>query len=436
MIKNLLVALILAGAFAAAQPEPTAVVIRNAKIVTVSGAAINKGTVVIRAGLIESVGENITPPPDALAIDGEGLTVYPGFIDALSTWGIPAPASGRGGATTPPEPHPWGPEDRPQTTSWIKAADVIQADDRRFEAARSAGFTTAAVFPTRGIFGGQGSLVNLAGQKSADMVLVSSLGQYIAMHPSTGGGGFPGALMGVISYVRQIYLDADHYKAVKAAYDRDPRGMKRPDYDRALEGVIESKRILLPANRWVEIERMVRFGEELKQPTILYGMREGYDARAIDHLKGKHTPVLVSLKWPEAQRDAIPDDVDSLRVLEDRVKAPTAPAMLNQAGITFAFYSDGIDQTRDLARAVKKAIDKGLSREAAVRALTLSTAEIYGVADRLGSIEKGKIANLVVTRGEIFDDRTKVEMVFIDGVKHTPAPQPAGRGGVVTENRK
>jgi imidazolonepropionase-like amidohydrolase len=436
MIKNLLVALSLSGVFAAAQPEPTAVFIRNAKIVTVSGSVMNKGSVVVRSGLIESVGENITPPSDAMVIDGEGLTVYPGFIDALSTCGIPAPPAGRGGTAAPPEPHSWGPEDRPQTTSWIKAADVIDPNDRRFEAARSAGFTTAAVFPTRGIFGGQGSLVNLAGQKSADMVIVPSLGQYIAMHPSTGGGGFPGALMGVISYVRQIYLDVDHYKAVKAAYDRDPRGRKRPEYDRALEGVIESKRILLPANRWIEIERMVRFGEELKQPTILYGMRQAYAAASIDHLKGKNTPVLVSLKWPEPPRDANPDEVDSLRVLEDRVKAPTAPAILKQAGIQFAFYSDGIEQARDLTRAVKKAIDNGLSRDAAVRALTLSAAEIYGVADRLGSIEKGKIANLVVTRGEIFDDRTKVEMVFIDGVKHTPAPPPAGRGGTVTENRK
>ena len=81
--------------------------------------------------------------------------------------------------------------------------------------------------------------------------------------------------MGMIAYVRQIYLDADHYKLVKDAYDENPRGMKRPEYDRALEGVIESKRILLPANRWVEIERMVQFAAELKQPAILYGLREG-----------------------------------------------------------------------------------------------------------------------------------------------------------------
>ena len=328
-----------------------------------------------------------------------------------------------------------GPEDRPQTTSWIKAADEIQSTDRRIETARNAGFTTAVVFPTRGIFGGQGSVINLAGAKSEDMVLVPSVGQYIAMNTGRGfGGGFPSSLMGVIAYVRQIYLDAEHYKLVKDAYARSPLGMKRPEYDRALEGVLESKRILLPADREVEMDRMLRFAEELKQPAVLYGMREGY--RAGDLLKKHNSPVLVSLKWPEAARDANPDDVETLRTLETRAKAPTTPAILKQAGVKFAFYTDGVDAPREIQRAVKKAIDNGLSREDAVRALTLSPAEIYGVSDRLGSIEKGKIANLVVTRGEIFDDRTRIEMTFIDGVKHIPAPEPAGRGGAVTENQK
>ncbi|HTS75428.1 MAG TPA: hypothetical protein VMG40_04445, partial [Bryobacteraceae bacterium] len=259
-----------------AQPAPTSIAIRGAKIVPVSGPAIEKGAVVLRGGLIESVGENVTIPADAEVIDGTGLTVYPGLIDALSTWGMPgvAPAAGRGGgragaaAAAPAAPPAKGPEDRPSTTSWIKAADEFQPNDRRIELARNAGFTTAVVFPTTGIFGGQGSIIDLAGDKRDDMVLEPSVGQYIAMYIGRGfGGGFPSSLMGVIAYVRQIYLDADHYKLVKAAYEKNPRGMERPAYDRALEGVIESKRILLPANRWVEVERMVNFGRELKQPT-------------------------------------------------------------------------------------------------------------------------------------------------------------------------
>lgn len=441
-MKHLLIALITLSAMLAAQPAPTAIAIRNAKIVPVSGPVIAGGTVVLRGGLIEAVGAAVTVPADAEVIDGSGLTVYPGLIDALSTWGMPgmAPAAGgRGGgrgaaqaSAAPAAPPAMGPEDRPATTSWIKAADEIQPSDRRIETARNAGFTTAVVFPTRGIFGGQGSIINLAGEKAEDMVLVPSVGQYITMTPTRAG--FPESLMGVIAYVRQVYLDADHYKLVKEAYERNPRGMQRPAYDRALEGVIESKRILLPANRWVEVERMVKFGHELKQPTILYGMREGFDKRSIEDLKDM--PVLVSLKWPVAPRDADPDDVELLRTLEDREKAPTTPEALKQAGVKFAFYTDGVDQPREIQRAVKKAIDDGLSREDALRALTLSPAEIYGVADRVGSIEQGKIANLVVTRGDIFDDRTRVEMVFIDGVKHTPTPEPPGRGGAPTQDRE
>jgi hypothetical protein len=242
--------------------------------------------------------------------------------------------------------------------------------------------------------------------------------------------------MGTIAYIRQIYLDAEHYKMVKDAYAKDARGIERPAYDRALEGVLASRRILIPAQRLVEMDRMLRFAAELKQPVILYGGREGFRPEAAGLLKKYGAPLLFSLRWPEAPRDPNPEDVDSFRNLEARDKAPSGPAAMKKAGVPFAFYSDGIDQPREFQRAVKKAIDAGLAREDAVRALTLSVAEIYGVADRLGSIEKGKIANLVVTRGEIFDDRTRVEMILVDGRKYTPAPEatpPGGRGPVTSD---
>jgi hypothetical protein len=212
--------------------------------------------------------------------------------------------------------------------------------------------------------------------------------------------------------------------------------MQRPEYDRALEGVLESKRILLPANRLVEVDRMLRFSAELKQPTVIYGGREAYRPQAAELLKKAGAPLLLSLRWPEKGRDVNPEDEDSFRVLETRDKAASAPLVLKNAGVKFAFYSDGIEQPRDLQRAVKKAIDAGLSREDAVRALTLSPAEIYGVADRLGSIEKGKIANVIVTRGDLFDANTKIEMIFVDGKKYTPAvevPGGAGRGAATDD---
>ena len=125
-----------------------------------------------------------------------------------------------------------------------------------------------------------------------------------------------------------------------------------------------------------------------------------------------------------------------MRQLTTYDMAPAAPAMLQKAGVKFALYSDGVDAPRDLQRAVKKALDAGLSRDQALRAMTLSPAEIYGVSDRLGSIEKGKIGNLVVTRGDLFDDRTKVEMTLVDGRKYTPPlpdTVPTGGRGATTD---
>jgi imidazolonepropionase-like amidohydrolase len=167
---------------------------------------------------------------------------------------------------------------------------------------------------------------------------------------------------------------------------------------------------------------------------VIYGGRETYRPEAVELLKKNAAPVLVSMHWPEAPRDANRDDTDSFRTLEQRDKAPSAPALLQKAGVRFALYTDGLDQPRDIQRAMKKAIDAGLSREDAVRALTLSPAEIYGVADRMGSIDKGKIANLLVTKGEIFDERTSIQMIFVDGKKYTPTADATGGGrGMTTD---
>src|SRR5436305_5736459 len=123
----------------------------------------------------------------------------------------------------------------------------------------------------------------------------------------------------------------EHYKIVKEAYAKNPRGMQRPEYDRALEGLLDSPRILLNASRLVEIDRMLKFSKELKQPTIIYGAREAFRPEAADLLKKAGATVLLSMRWPEKAADADPDDVDSMRTLETRDKAATAPAVLQKA---------------------------------------------------------------------------------------------------------
>ena len=440
-MKRLSILLLAAGALFA--DAPTAIAIHNARVFPVSGPAIPRANIILRNGLIEAVGTDVAVPADAWVIEGDGLTVYPGLIDALSTFGIPDAApvvttgGGRGGGPAQPQPAAAtqapanpparGPEDRPYTTSWIRAADLVRPTDRRIESARAEGFTTAVTFPPRGIFAGQGAIVNMAGEKGGDMVVDDNAGQYVTFITSPGfGGGFPNSLMGVIAYVRQVYLDADHYRLAKQFYKAHARGTQRPEYDRALEGVLDSPRVLLPATRRIDVDRLLRLADELHLKAVLYGLPEGY--RSADLLKKANAAALVSLRWPERARESDPEEIDTLNVLELRDRAPSTPAILAKNGVKFALYSGGIDRRADLIRSVKRALDAGLSTDDALRAMTLSVAEIYGVADRLGSIEKGKIANLVVTKGDLFQDRTEVKYVFVDGVKLVPVEEPLPPG--------
>ena len=190
-------------------------------------------------------------------------------------------------------------------------------------------------------------------------------------------------------------------------------------YDQSTEALNDALHkhavVLIPGNTSLEIRRALVLGEEWKVNSVIYGGQMGYEVAA--EIAAKKVPVLVDLKWPEAAKDGDPEDVPSLRTLRFRDRAPSSPAALEKAGVKFAFYSGGIATAKDILPAVKKSIDAGLSPDAALRALTLSPAEIFGVADVLGSIEKGKIANLVVTDGDLFDKKTKVKIVFVDGRK-------------------
>ena len=391
----------LAWCHAAALPV---IAIRNATVHPASGPAVEKATVVVRNGLIEAVGPTVAAPADAWVIEAPGLHVYPGLIDALSTWGMPA-RSGEAGQST---------------SSWVHAQDLVNPADRSIVSARNAGFTTAVVFPASGIFGGQGAVINLAGEKPGQMMVAGSVASHLAIVLG-GPNNFPASLMGVIAHIRQTYLDADAYRAATAWYQLNPRGARRPEFDRTLAGLLESPRVLLPAVWAKEIDRMLSLSAELKRPAVLYG---GHDAaRMTDKLAKAKTPVLISLKWPEREREADPELDEAMRLLELRDQAPAAPAALLKAGVKFAFYSGGVERPADLRAAVKKAIDAGLEREAAVRALTLSAAEIFGVSDRMGSIEPGKIGNLTVTDGDLFQSGSKVKFVLIDGVKYEPMPE-------------
>ncbi|HWO00548.1 MAG TPA: amidohydrolase family protein [Blastocatellia bacterium] len=419
---------------------PAVYAIKDAQIVTGAGRTIAKGTVVFRDGLITEVGENVKIPADARIIDGTGMTVYPGLIDCYTSLGLAAPAqpqatTGAGGRqaaiaaaaagqTPPPEARLGDPSS--------SAADQVKPGTT-FEDARSVGVTAALSSPRQGIFAGQSALINLAGEEASKIVVRAPVALTVQFSAGGGfGGGYPGSLMGTVAYIRQSFYDAIHYREEIDRYKRVKRGVNRPDYEKrlaALQPAINGELpVLFVANSDGDIRRALMIADEFKLKAIIAGALYGY--RVADLLKAKGVPVILSVDFPKRPADLPDDEDETLRVLRQREEAPKGAAKLAQAGVKFAFTAGSL-RPQDFIANVQKAVENGLSKDEALRALTINGAEILGAADQLGTIEVGKIANVVVASGDLLAKDTKVRHVFIDGNEiELKKPEPAApRGG-------
>lgn len=398
--------------------------ITGARIVTVSGPVIERGTVVIRDGLIEAVGANLLAPADARVIDGTGLTVYPGLIDSYTSLGIQQSSSqtstrtqGASAATQTAQFSSANPTQPAGLQPEIQAVDYVRPGGAEIEAARSAGITTALTSPREGIFMGQSALINLAGATTTEMTLRSPVAMHIGFTPLRAGV-YPASLLGVFSALRQMLIDAERLRIANLIYEKNPRGLKRPEQDRSLVALFpvltREMPVVMFANTEREIRRAVDLAEEFNLRIIIAGGAESW--KAVDRLRERNVPVLLSLNFPRRTTAQVAEaDPEPLRVLRARVDAPKAAARLQQAGVRFAFQSGAMTNMADFLPNAEKAIEQGLTKDEAVRALTLRAAQILGVSDRVGSIEAGKIANLTVTRGDLFARESRIAYVFIDG---------------------
>ena len=412
--------------------NPAYYALTGATLVIGNGQTIENGTVVIRDGLIESAGRG-GPPAGARSISLDGMFIYPGLIDALADIGGPpataAPGAGRrggrggGGAQVMSE-------EGPGYFAHISAANLLDAALGDPAAWRNQGVLTRHVSPANGIFKGTTAVINLNGEVSDKMLIQEN----IAMALSFRGAGFnsyPGSLMGVIAHIRQTLSDAVHYRDSWNVYRTNRRGLQRPETDRTLEAlqpvISGDVPLLFPAKREREIQRSIDMCQQFNTRCVVAG---GFEAdQLIPVLKESGTPVLISLNFPRRPRDQHPEAEEDTSTIRYRVNAPAVASNLQAAGIKFGFYSDGAS-AQDFLAGLRRTSARGLSPEAALRAATLTTAEILGVSDVLGSIERGKVANLVVTDKDLFQDGAAVKHTFVDGIHFDAPDQPAaGRGG-------
>jgi imidazolonepropionase-like amidohydrolase len=422
-------------------------------LVPVSAPVIANGTIVIRDGLIVALGANVAVPADARVIDGTGLTVYPGLFDAFGSIGLAsaapaggggrggggaaaalaalaAPASSRGGnGSTADQPRGVEPE--------LSAAEQVKLDEDALDGPRSAGIATALTAPSSGIFQGQSALINLGGASAAAMIVRPNVTQQIGFSSGRGfggGGGYPGSLMGVFAVLRQELLDAQRYRDLKAAYAKNPKNMQRVEFDPSLESLLPAlagqQPVVMIANSQREIERALDLGKEFGLKVIIAGGSEAH--LLAGRLKAENVPVLLSINFPRRTAAPLPDaEPEPLRLLRERVEAPKSAARLAAAGVKFAFQSGGLTTWSEFDANIQRAVEGGLSSDQAIKALTLQPAELFGVSDRLGSLEVGKIANLTITKGDLTDKAARINQLFVDGrpiALHPPTPT-AGAGG-------
>jgi len=402
----------------AQQEAPYTYAITGARVVPVSSAPIDNATVVFANGVITAVGANVAAPAGAITIAGKGMTVYPGLIDMGSSAGLEPPAIPRA--------------DNPQTTEDVErvkrdtlmrphlyAADHMNPVSTSLAKAAEAGITAILATPGSDGIRGQSALVltsigadlpqigSLADDRRGPMIVRTPVALHVGIADRPAGGdAYPNSLMGNIAFNRQAFLDAQWYQQAKPRTFSTTLEAMQP----AVSGQTP---VAFRASTSRDVLRALDMARAFKLVPIITAARQVDDVTA--DLKAANARVIYSLNFPARRPSLAPDADESLSVLRDRANAPKGPALLDKAGIAFAFESAGLSDPKDFLKNAQKTVANGLSRDSAIRALTIHAATIAGAADRLGSLDKGKIANVIVTDGDLFDEKTAIKHVFVNG---------------------
>ncbi len=398
----------------------------GATVVTAPGQVLNNATIVIRNGLIQDVGRNMSAPPGARVWDLSGQTVYPGFIDAHADLGMDdVPEGGDIGPTH------WN----PQVRAWFSTTRNLQDDEDRRSALRSQGFGTALVVPRQGIFRGTASVVNLGDAGVRDRILRPDVAQAVGFQRSFElGGAYPNSSMGTISLMKQTFMDADWYIRAWDAYESSGRAFLPPETSEALsalEGAVVGRQpVLFETRSEEEYLRAYSVATEFGVDPWFRG--SGQEYRIIDVLQGRTDPLIVPLDFPDAPDVDDPESAlnASLADLRDWYLAPTSPGQLADANIPFAITTDGLSSLNEFLPNLRVAVSRGLSTDDALAALTTTPAGWLGIGRTHGTIESGKVANLVISEGDLFTEEATVRDVWVQGRVYgvTRPPQIDPRG--------
>ena len=422
---------------------PRSHVLTGARLVITPGQVIDNGTLVIRDGIIVAAGAAaaVAVPAGAREWQLKGRTVYAGFIDLASNVGVPAslrppPAppislDGAPPAATPP-PARMAPSRslvsrnmRVHPEQEVALQLELKADD--IKQARELGFTTVLSTPATGVFRGQSALVNMGdGRDAKALVLNARAASHMAHEIDRSRNGvYPSSLMGSIALVRQTLSDARWYRSATDLAAKLGSTRERPETNASLDALSPAlagrQPVFYVAEDEQAYQRIAKVRDEFGLRVVVQG--NGHEYRRAQQLKSLTMPVIVPLTFPAAPEVENPDTAldSSFESLEHWEQAPSNLAMINQAGVEFAVTPAGLkDVKKEFWQRLREAVKRGLPAEKALAGLTTVPAKLIGEQRRLGSLEAGRIANIVIAKGDLFsDDNAAIEIAFVDGQPFT-----------------
>jgi len=405
----------------------------DATVVSSPGQVVENATLVIRDGVIVAVGQKVRIPADARVKSLSGKYIYPGLIDLYTRYGQKKASRGSGGEKKSP-----GPTGSPYWSAKIAperdGAHLFKPDEDLAKTLRSSGVTLVLSVPDGDIITGTGALVTTGTGVGNDLVVKSDV--ILGLQFKTGSWddrAYPGSLMGVMALIRQSYLDADWHTRAHAAWNDQPE-WDRPEANETLARLSELRLaavpLLIAANDENALLRAAGLVQELGLPAVIKG--SNYEYRRLQAVAGTGLPIILPLNFPKKPTVATPEDAlqVSLADLRHWHLAPENAHRLSEAGVRIALTGDGLEDRSEFIGSIRKAIERGLTEDEALAALTTTPAELAGISGSYGTLEKGKVASFVVTDGELFGEETKVLETWVDGtryeVKADPKMDPRG----------
>jgi hypothetical protein len=401
----------------------------GARIVVAPGRVIESGTVVLRDGVIVAVGEKVEAPADARVWDLKGRTIYPGLVEAYSVRAWPPLKDGDKrpeGALPNAQVHP-----ERDMTAWA-------VDDAAAKRLREAGFGAALVAPKDGILRGTSVVVELGDGSETRSLLRQGVAQHAQLKAAgrrEGGGTYPVSTMGAIALFRQTLMDAAWYGKAQAAYAKNP-AQERPPVEPALAslGRVASgdQLIVFETDDVLDTLRVAKVVRELQLHAIVVGNGEEY--KRLDSVRRTGFPHILPVAFPKAPKvEGAGDATTDLEALRHWDAAPDNPRLMLGTGLTVAFTTYRLDDPKALYANLARAIQRGLRPEQALAALTTTPAQLLGLSGRLGTVETGKIANLVVVDGDLFVAKPKLREVWVDGDRYEIKESKPGAAATVEQ---